>query len=348
MIFIDIEVDNESDRTPSYKITYHNQDTRLDVFLATHSNDLSRSRIQALIKRGFVNVNNRPSKPSYKLKAGDHVFLTIPPPETPVLEPEAVEFGILYEDNSLIVIDKPPGVVVHPAPGHNTGTLVHGLLKHCRDLSGIGGVLRPGIVHRLDKDTSGIMVVAKNDKAHSFLSNQFKIGEVKKEYVALVHGRIKGDEQEIDLPISRHPKKRKEMAVASSGGKRALTQWKKIEEFQSGFSLLSISIKTGRTHQIRVHLSHMGHPVVGDPVYGFGRRWWKKHPLHKKGILSSIKRQMLHSKRLGFFHPDQERYLEFESPLPSDMDHAVLTLNWLDLQTKTNKELDMNKIRTIF
>jgi 23S rRNA pseudouridine1911/1915/1917 synthase len=341
-------VENESDRTPSYEITPHSQDIRLDVFLATHSNDLSRSRIQALIKRGFVEVNNGPSKPSYKLKAGDHVFFTVPPPETPVLEPEAIEFGIIHEDNSLIVIDKPAGIVVHPAPGHNTGTLVHGLLEHCRDLSGIGGVLRPGIVHRLDKDTSGLMVVAKNDQAHSFLSSQFKAGRVKKQYVALVHGIPHADEQEIDLPISRHPKKRKEMAVTPSGGKRALTRWNKIEEFQSGFSLLSVSIKTGRTHQIRVHLSHVGHPVVGDRVYGYSRRWWKRHPLYKMGIFTSIGRQMLHAKYLGFVHPDGERYLEFESPLPDDMDHAVLILNWLDLRSKTNKELDINELRTIF
>jgi len=340
-------VDHESNRTPSYVITHQSQDTRLDVFLATHSNDLSRSRIQALIKRGFVTVNNCPIKPSYKLKAGDHVLLLIPPPETPDLEPEEVAFGILYEDDSLIVIDKPPGVVVHPGPGHPTGTLVHGLLKHCRDLSGIGGVLRPGIVHRLDKDTSGIMVVAKNDRIHSRLSCQFKAGEIKKQYVALVHGKMQGDEQEINLPISRHPKKRKEMSVSQAGGKKALTFWKKIEEFQSGFALLSIFIKTGRTHQIRVHLSHIGHPVVGDPVYGYGRRWWKKHPLWKTGILPNIDRQMLHARRLGFVHPDQMQYLEFESPLPDDMAHAVLVLNWLDSQAKTNKELDINETRPI-
>jgi 23S rRNA pseudouridine1911/1915/1917 synthase len=340
-------VDNESDRTPSYEITPHNQDIRLDVFLASHSNDLSRSRIQALIKRGFVEVNNSPSKPSYKLKAGDYVLLTIPPPEIPVLEPEAIEFGILHEDHSLIVIDKPAGVVVHPAPGHRTGTLVHGLLEHCRDLSGIGGILRPGIVHRLDKDTSGLMVVAKNDQAHAFLSGQFKAGKVKKQYVALVHGIPKADEQEIDLPISRHPKKRKVMSVVPSSGKRALTRWKKIEDFQSGFSLLAVSIKTGRTHQIRVHLSHTGHPVVGDQVYGYGKRWWKKHPLHKMGILNSVDRQMLHAKRLGFVHPDEGRYCEYESPLPDDMDHTLLILNWLDLRSKTNKELDIDKLKTI-
>ncbi len=340
-------MENESDRAPSYEITHHSQDIRLDVFLSTCADGLSRSRIQALIKKGCVKVNSCPSKPSYKLKAGDHIFLSIPPPEIPVLEPEEVVFSIVHEDDSLIVVDKPPGVVVHPSPGHSTGTLVHGLLQHCKNLSGIGGVLRPGIVHRLDKDTSGLMVVAKSDQAHAFLAKQFKCGKVKKQYVALVHGRVKGDKQEIDLPISRHPKKRKEMAVALSGGKRALTLWQKIEEFQTDFSLLSISIKTGRTHQIRVHLSHIGHPIVGDPVYGYGQNWWKKHPLYKKGVLPQISRQMLHSRRLGFAHPDQKRYLEFEAPLPDDMDNAVLALKWLDLQDQANKELDINKKGTI-
>lgn len=334
MIGFDIELTHEFDRTPSYEIDHKSHNLRLDIFLTAQSNDLSRSRIQSLIRKGFVKVNNNSSKPGYRLKTGDHVLLTIPPPEIAALKPESVEFGILYEDDSLIVIDKPAGVVVHPAPGHNSGTLVHGLLKHCRDLSGIGGILRPGIVHRLDKDTSGLLVVAKNDKAHAFLSGQFKTGKVKKQYLALVQGRVMADEQEIDLPVSRHPKKRKEMAVALSGGKQALTRWKKIEEFQSGFSLLSITIKTGRTHQIRVHLSHIGHPIVGDPVYGYGRRWWNNHPLRKKGILPPIHRQMLHATRLGFIHPEEERYIEFESPIPDDMDRALLVLNWLELQTK--------------
>ncbi len=328
-------MDHESDRAPSYEITRQSQNIRLDVFLAASSNDLSRSRIQSLIKKGFVEVNNLPSKPGYRLKAGDHISLTIPPAETLPLEPEAVEFGILYEDESLIVVNKPPGVVVHPAPGHATGTLVHGLLRHCKDLSGIGGVLRPGIVHRLDKDTSGLMVVAKNDRAHTLLSRQFKSGKVQKEYVALVHGLVIGDEQVIDLPISRHPQKRKEMAVSLSGGKRALTHWKKIEEFKSGFSLLSVSIKTGRTHQIRVHLSHIGHPVVGDPVYGYGQKWWKRHPLFEDHMLVSINRQLLHARRLGFTHPDQGRFVEYESPIPTDMDYVLTMLNWLDLRGKT-------------
>ncbi len=332
-------MDHELVRTPFYEITHHNRSIRLDVFLSTCSNDLSRSRIQRLIKRGFVKVNNRPSKPSYRLKAGDRILLTIPPPVLPVLEPEEVDFAILHEDDSLIVLDKPPGVVVHPGAGHASGTLVHGLLKHCKGLSGIGGVMRPGIVHRLDKDTSGIMVVAKNDRVHEFLSKQFKSGDVQKKYIALVHGLVKADEQEIALPICRHPRKRKEMAVAVSGGKRALTIWEKIEEFQSGFSLLSVTIKTGRTHQIRVHLSHIGHPVVGDPIYGYGQKWWKKHLLFRRVLLPKIKRQMLHAKLLGFVHPDQGRYVEFESPLPDDMEYAVLTLNWLDLRVNTHKGL---------
>jgi len=253
----------------------------------------------------------------------------IPRASPHVLRPETVEFGIIYEDNSLIVLNKPAGLVVHPAAGHATGTLVHGLLQHCHDLSGIGGVLRPGIVHRLDKDTSGIMVATKSDRSHTFLASQFKSGEVKKQYIALVHGVIRGNEGKIELPIGRHPKKRKQMSVQPSGGRRALTLWQKIEEFHGEFSLLSVSIKTGRTHQIRVHLSHIGHPVAGDPVYGYGQRWWKRHPLYKKGLLPSIKRQMLHATSLGFVHPDSERYMEFEAPLPDDMAHAVRILQSL-------------------
>ncbi|MCP4681922.1 MAG: RluA family pseudouridine synthase [Desulfobacterales bacterium] len=318
---------HEIDR--SYDISQHTQDIRLDVFLSSCSNDLSRSRIQALIKSGDVKVNDRASKAGYRLRAGDRVFLSIPPPSDQPLEPETVEFGIIYEDSSLIVLNKPPGIVSHPAPGHATGTLVHGLLKHCNDLSGIGGMLRPGIVHRLDKDTSGLMVVAKTDRAHAFLAKQFKSGSIKKEYTALVCGRVKGDNGRIDLPIGRHPKKRKEMAVVLSGGRRALTLWEKREEFQMGFSLLSISIKTGRTHQIRVHFSHIGHPVAGDPVYGY-RKWWTRHPLYKKRVLPLVNRQMLHSNRLGFIHPDKDRTLKFEAPLPDDMERVVHILRRLD------------------
>ncbi len=304
----------------------------MDVFLSNSSIGLSRSRIQALIKSGQARVNDCPSKPSHKLKAGDRVFLAIPPPVTAILTPEEVEFQIIYEDLSLIVLSKPAGVVVHPAPGHSTKTLVHGLLKHCKDLSGIGGELRPGIVHRLDKDTSGLMVAAKNDRAHASLSQQFKSGSVKKEYLALVHGRVNGEKGEIALPMARHPVRRKEMAVVLSGGRNALTLWQKLVEFQSDFSLLSVSIKTGRTHQIRVHLSHIGHPVAGDPVYGYRRNGWKKCFTQKNGPQLKLNRQMLHSSRLGFIHPVSKGYMEFEAPLPDDMRDALDFIKRLDFE----------------
>ena len=284
---------------------------------------LSRSRIQTLIKNGDIKVNNCYAKPSHRLVPGDQVSVSVPRPSPYIPKPEAVEFEIIHEDDSLIVLNKPAGLVVHPAPRHATGTLVHGLLNHCRSLSGIGGTVRPGIVHRLDKDTSGLLVVAKSDPVHRFLQRQFKSGMVKKQYVAIVHGLVKGNKGEIDVPIGRHPKKRKEMAVTLSGEKRALTLWQKREDFALGFSLLLVTIKTGRTHQIRVHLSHIGHPVAGDPVYGPGRSWWKRNPLFKKAAPLLFKRQMLHACHLGFLHPAKDIYLEFEAPLPDDMSAAV-------------------------
>jgi len=326
-----LSVTQKTANTFFYDIPETAQGTRVDVFLCNSRVDLSRARIQSLIRDRHAEVNDRPSKPSYKLKAGDRVSLTIPPPTLPDLTPDEVEFQIIHEDSSLIVLSKPAGIVVHPAPGHSTGTLVHGLLKHCKDLSGIGGTLRPGIVHRLDKDTSGLMVAAKNDLTHASLAQQFKSGAVKKKYLALVHGQIKGEEGKIDLPIARHPSRRKEMAVVLSGGREALTWWQKLAEFQTGFSLLSVSIKTGRTHQIRVHLSHMGHPVAGDPVYGYGPNWWKRRFPQKNGPMLNLKRQMLHSKRLGFVHPENKNYMEFEAPLPDDMKHALEVLEQLDL-----------------
>ena len=320
----------ESDIVFSYEITDDGQNLRLDSYISSRAIDLTRSKIQALIKNGHVKVNNTPSKSSYRLKAGDQILVSIPPPPSRFLKPEAVEFRIVHEDSSLIVVDKPAGVVVHPGPGHATGTLVHGLIRHCRDLSRIGGVYRPGIVHRLDKDTSGLIVAAKNDQSHAFLVQQFKTGRVRKQYVAIVHGQIKKDGGEIDLPIARHPKKRKQMAIALAGGRRALTVWRKAGEFNGYFSLLLISIKTGRTHQIRVHLSHIGHPVVGDSVYGYGRNRWKRHPLYEAGVLPDVDRQMLHAKKLAFVHPVEGQYMEFESPIPGDMDRVIQSLNALN------------------
>jgi 23S rRNA pseudouridine1911/1915/1917 synthase len=319
-------VTHEPDRVYAFAIREKARNQRIDIFLPTQIKDLTRSRVQDLIKENLVQVNGQSQKASYRLKDGDRITIRIPPPKPYHLEPEPVEFKIIFEDQSLLVIDKPPGVVIHPAPGHPTGTLVHGLLQHCSDLSGIGGVLRPGIVHRLDKDTSGLMVVAKNDRIHDALSRQFKAGSVHKVYLALVHGLMDDDEGSIELPISRHPKRRKEMAVVPARGKKALTLWQKIETVGVLFSLLSVTPKTGRTHQIRVHLTHMGHPIVGDTVYGYGKRWWKKHLPHKEDISSCIRRQMLHAHRLGFYHPLEEDYRSFEAPLPYDMADAVRIL----------------------
>jgi len=267
------------------------------------------------------------------LKSGDQVFLFVPPPSEMILTPEDVEFQVIHEDDALIVLSKPAGVVVHPGAGHSTKTLVHGLLKHCKDLSGIGGTLRPGIVHRLDKNTSGLMVVAKNDLAHASLSGQFKAGLVKKQYLALVHGHLSAEKGEIDLPIARHPVRRKEMSVVESGGRHALSLWRKVAEFQCGFSLLSVSIKTGRTHQIRVHLSHIGHPIAGDPVYGYRRDRRKRQTMRQAEFLPPFDRQMLHAGRLGFIHPVTQDYVEFESAVPYDMKHALDRLKSLDLHS---------------
>jgi 23S rRNA pseudouridine1911/1915/1917 synthase len=314
-----LDVNQEEDSRVSFSVDEAGKARRLDAFLVLKTQDLTRSRVQELIRSGFVRVNHRLTKPGYRLKPGDRIEVTLPPLQPLCLGPEAVAFEVVYEDPWLIVVNKPPGIVVHPAPGHFTGTLVHGLLQHCKDLSGVGGVTRPGIVHRLDKDTSGLMVVAKNDAAHAALSKQFKAGTVTKRYVALVHGIVKGQKGEIDLPIGRHPVRRKEMSVQPSKGRTARTLWEKTEELAGLFSLLCVSPKTGRTHQIRVHLTHMGYPIVGDPVYGHRRSWWKKRFPEDSGVLSRIERQMLHAGTLGFVHPQGGEYREFTAPLAADM-----------------------------
>lgn len=321
---------HESDRDFSFRISETQAGERIDIYLACQVNELTRSRIQALIKAGHVNINGRVGKASYALKSGDRVTLTIPPPRSCRLEPENIDFNILYEDAALIVVDKPAGLVVHPAPGHSSGTLVHGLLEHCRDLSGIGGVTRPGIVHRLDKDTSGLLVVAKNDRVHEDLSRQFKEGAVLKEYMVLVHGGPRRDEGRIDLPIGRHPKHRKRMAVVATSGRSALTLWRVEERYERQFARLHILLKTGRTHQIRVHLSHIGHPVIGDPVYGPKRRWWKTRFPGLDGIRELLGRQMLHARCLGFIHPETGAFLRFMAPIPEDMTQVMDALKGLN------------------
>jgi len=304
-----------------------NLDVRLDRFLSVKRHiDLSRARVQDLIKTGAVTVNSERKKPSYQLKAGDRIKISFLPPSVLLEASENIEFNLLYQDNSILVVNKPPGLVVHPSAGHHAGTLVHGLLRKCTNLSSVSGPVRPGIVHRLDKDTSGVMVVAKSDRVHNFLANQFKRREVKKRYLALVHGNVEKEKGVMDLPIRRHPVKRKEMHVSLLEGRAAMTQWEVISVFSLGFSLLKISPSTGRTHQIRVHMAYMGYPVVGDCLYGYGKRWWKQQSSIVKEVLMLVKRQMLHAELLGFVHPDSMRYVEFEAPPPPDM---VCLLEWL-------------------
>ncbi|RJR24392.1 MAG: RluA family pseudouridine synthase [Desulfobacteraceae bacterium] len=301
--------------------------TRLDQFLSSKPTGLSRTRIQALIKEGMVLVDGALCKPSRRLSPGEVVTARIPHAVPCGLKPEHVIFDVLYEDGHIIVIDKPAGLVVHPAAGHHAGTLVHGVLARCRGLSGIGGVERPGVVHRLDKDTSGVMVMAKDDESHLALSGQFQAGEVKKEYLAIVHGRMEEAKGTVDFAIGRHPRRRKEMSVVLNGGRAALTIWRRLKDFEIGFSLISVTLKTGRTHQIRVHMSHLGHPVVGDAVYGYSRTREASHKAWKDGLLPRVSRQLLHSRSLGIRHPASGRYMEFEAPVPDDMEVILKALD---------------------
>lgn len=284
---------------------------RLDVFLterlSSDYGDLSRSFIRKLIDDGQIFVNGVSRRPSYRVRTGDLISGRIPEPEPLKVEAEKTALDVLYEDGDIIVINKPRGMTVHPGAGKPSGTLVNALLGHCKDLSGIGGVLRPGIVHRLDKDTSGVMVIAKNDMSHLELARQFKAREVKKVYVALVRGVVHPRSGVINAPIGRHPVHRKKMAIISDGkGRPAITGYKTIEIFP-GYSFLEIHPATGRTHQIRVHLASIGHPIVGDPLYG-----GKTRDLDIQG-------QALHAKSLSFYHPRTREPVSFESGLPDDM-----------------------------
>jgi len=303
------------------------RDERLDIFIVGRYPDLSRSRVQNLTKQGLILVNGQKVKASYKVKPGDRVLISLPPPAPCEIVPEAIPLNIVYEDESILVINKPPGLVVHPAPGHPSGTLVHGLLYHCKDLKGIGGIERPGIVHRLDKDTTGLMVVAKDDMAHETLVRQFKKGSVKKHYLALVHGNMPLASGRIESFIGRHPKNRKKMAVLKDRGKSAITIWQRRRSLGYEFDLLDIQLETGRTHQIRVHLSYIGHPIVGDQTYGYGKNWWKRTKFFSKFNIPPPGRQMLHSSRLLLKHPKTGDDMEFVAELPKDMAQLLVELS---------------------
>ncbi|MBN2070896.1 MAG: RluA family pseudouridine synthase [Candidatus Krumholzibacteriota bacterium] len=295
---------------------------RLDAFLATRIPELSRSRIQKAVRGGEVFIDGDPTdKVSRKIKENERIELHFEPPELPRAIAEDIPLDIIYEDKDLLVINKKAGMVVHPAPGNRTGTLVNALLAHCGDLSGVGGVLRPGIVHRLDALTSGLLVVAKNDPVHISLSRQLMERKVKRIYFALVWGEMPENEGKIDLPIGRSSADRKKMAVKLSGGREARTYYYLLDTF-GPFQYIKVKLGTGRTHQIRVHLSHIGHPVLGDAVYG-GRKV-RRGSLSKPDMemghkaLSMIDRQALHAGELSFFHPGLKETVSFKAPLPDD------------------------------
>lgn len=278
------------------------QGIRIDKYLSEVFYDKSRSFIQGLIEKENIKVNNKIPKSNYKVKSSDEIEVIIDEPEILNVDPEDIPIEILYEDKDIIVVNKEQGMVVHPAPGNYNGTLVNALLFHCTDLSSINGVVRPGIVHRIDKDTSGVLVVAKNDESHNKLSEQLKDHSMKREYYALVEGRIKNDKGTIDKPLARSKKDRLKIGIVE-GGKRAVTHYEVIERY-NGYTLIKCVLETGRTHQIRVHMASIGFPLVGDPLYGFKKQKFK------------LKGQMLHAKTLGFIHPSKNEYIEFTTELP--------------------------------
>lgn len=288
---------------------------RLDRALADRLPELSRARLQRMIEAGDVEVSGRRAKPAHRLRLGELVAGRVPDPvPADHLEPEAIALEVVFEDDDVIVVDKPPDLVVHPGAGHRSGTLVNALLHHCgASLSGIGGVLRPGIVHRLDKGTSGLLVAAKNDAAHRHLAAQFKRHSVDREYRALVRGAPGEDAGSIVAPIGRHPTDRKKFSTRTRSGREAVTHWR-VERRMGALSLLRVRLETGRTHQIRVHLASVGLPVAGDPVYGGGRSVTRE---------LGLQRQALHAARLGFEHPRSGERLAFDSPLPADLARVI-------------------------
>ena len=290
-----------------------NAGERIDAFLASKLHDVTRSWLQKLIEAGNVSVEGREKlAKNYKLRAGDRLTVELPEPETLDVLPENIPLDIVYEDKYLLVVNKPSGMVVHPAVGNHTGTLVNAVMFHCGDqLSSINGVVRPGIVHRIDKDTSGLLVIAKTDAAHRGLAEQFAVHSIKRAYRAVVYNNIKEDDGRVDAPIGRNPKDRLKMAVVSADkGRRAVTNYHVIE--RSGkFTYVECRLETGRTHQIRVHMAYRGHPLLGDPLYG-----------PRKGM-SGVTGQVLHAKELGFVHPITGEYMEFDSELPSEFVKAL-------------------------
>lgn len=297
-----------------FEITENEDGERIDKCLATLIDSLSRSYIQRLIKDEAVRVNGSPVKGSYRVKQEDQLEFELPEAVEPDIEPEDIPLDILYEDKDVIVVNKPKGMVVHPAAGHYSGTLVNALMFHCgKELSGINGCMRPGIVHRIDMDTTGSVIACKNDMAHNCIAEQLKEHSLTRRYVAICHGVLREDEGTIDRPIGRHPTERKKMAVNERNGKRAVTHYKVLQRFRN-YTYIECRLETGRTHQIRVHMASIGHPLLGDEVYSN-----RKSPYKLQG-------QTLHAKILGFRHPSTGEYIETEAPLPEYFEHLLKVL----------------------
>lgn len=287
---------------------------RIDRFISEHLDDVSRSYIQKLIKDGLVTADLKPVKANYKVKEGERVEIALPEPVSLDIEPQNIPLDILYEDNDVLLVNKPKDMVVHPSAGHMDGTLVNALLYHCKDsLSSINGVMRPGIVHRIDKDTTGVLIICKNDKAHNCIADQLKVHSSTRKYHAIVWNNLKEDEGTVNAPIGRHPVDRKKMAINHKNGKEAVTHYKVLERFGK-YTYIECELETGRTHQIRVHMTSLGHPLLGDLVYGPD-----KQPFKTQG-------QVLHAKVFGFVHPTTGEYMEFETPLPEYFEEILKKL----------------------
>ena len=288
---------------------------RIDRFLSEEMPDMSRSRIQKLIKDEDILVNDKPVKANYRLSFDDRIEVKIPELKEPEIVAEDIPLDILYEDEDILIVNKPKGMVVHPAPGHYSGTLVNALMFHCKDsLSGINGVMRPGIVHRIDMNTTGSLIVCKNDAAHQSLADQLKVHSIKRVYEAIVHGNLKDDEGTINAPIGRHPIDRKKMSTHCKNGRNAITHYRVLKRF-GNFTYVSCELETGRTHQIRVHMASIGHPILGDDVYG-----------PAKCPVKNLVGQTLHAKTLGIIHPRTQEYLEVNAPLPNYFENLLKTL----------------------
>lgn len=301
---------------PDYRFTVdEKQDSeRLDKYLAALLSDCSRSYLQKLIKEGAVTVNEKPAKASAQLHTADEILICVPDPILPDIQPQDIPLDIIYEDNDLLIINKPKNMVVHPAAGHYDGTLVNAVMYHCgENLSGINGIMRPGIVHRIDKDTTGLLVICKNDKCHNMIAEQLKEHSIERTYHAIVTGVIKEEDGIVNRPIGRHPDDRKKMTVNEKNGKTAVTHYKVLERF-NGYTYIQCNLETGRTHQIRVHMSSLGHPLLGDEIYG------------RKSNRFVTEGQALHAKTLGFIHPATGERMEFNSPLPEYFEHILAAL----------------------